>query len=128
MTSTPQGSPSTVPKSELLDENLGKIRARALYDMKFSVSSSYTLNSHIDASHLFTIKRNLRGVNDWQELGLALGMEYSFLDSIDKDKGGDVEKCKTAMLHSWLKTGEATKSSLVTALKKMGEECIADKF
>ena len=53
-------------------------------------------------------------------------MEYSFLDSIDKDKGGDVEKCKTAMLHSWLKTGKATKSSLVTALREMGEECIAD--
>ena len=55
-------------------------------------------------------------------------MEYSLLDSIDKDKGGDVEKCKTAMLHSWLGTGRATKSSLLDALTEMGEDKIAAKL
>ena len=81
-----------------------------------------------DTSKLLALKRSLRGLTDWQELGLALGMEYSVLDSIDKDKGGDVEKCKTAMLHSWLGTGKATKSSLVDALKEIDEEKIADKL
>ena len=81
-----------------------------------------------ETSKLFAIVIKLRGLTDWQLLGLALGMEYSLLDSIDKDKGGDVEKCKTAMLHSWLGTGKATKSSLVDALRGMGEEGIADKL
>ena len=79
-------------------------------------------------SHLFAIKKSLRGLTDWQELGLALGMEYSLLDSIDRDKGGDVEKCKTAMLHSWLETGTATKSTLVAALAEMDEDSIAAKL
>ena len=48
-----------------------------------------------------------------------------FLDNIDKNQGGDVEKCKQAMLHSWLETGRATKSSLVAALTEMGEDSIA---
>ena len=70
----------------------------------------------------------LRSISDWLELGLELGMEYSVLDSIDKDKGGDVEKCKAAMLHTWLGTGKATKDSLVDALREMGEDSIADKL
>ena len=55
-------------------------------------------------------------------------MEYSLLNSIDKDKGGDVKECKTAMLHSWLEAGGATKSSLVAALREMDEDSIADKL
>ena len=82
----------------------------------------------LDTSHLLAIKKTLRGLTDWQELGLELGMEYSFLDSIDRDKGGDVEKCKTAMLNSWLGTGRATKSSLVAALTEMGEGSIVAKL
>ena len=55
-------------------------------------------------------------------------MEYSFLDSIDIAKSGDLEKCKAAMLHSWLVTGRATKSSLVAALTEMGEDSIVAKL
>ena len=80
----------------------------------------------IDTSHLLVIKRSLRSITDWQELGLALEMEYSLLDDIDERKGGDVEKCRTAMLNAWLETGRATKSSLITALKDMGEDSIID--
>ena len=90
--------------------------------MHFSVSCCSTL---IDTSHLGVIKRHLRGLTDWLELGLDLGIEYSLLDNIDEDKGGDVEKCKTAMLHSWLETGKATKTSLVATLTEMGEDGIA---
>ena len=89
---------------------------------------NFLFHALLDASNLFAIKRSLRGLTDWQELGLALGIEYSLLDSIDNDKGGDVEKCKTAMLHSWLKTGKATKSSLVDALREMGEDSILSKL
>ena len=55
-------------------------------------------------------------------------MDYSLLEDIDRDKSGDVEKCKAAMLHAWLKSGNATKRSLVEALGMMGEKEIAAKI
>ena len=82
----------------------------------------------IDTSHLGAIKKGLRGLTDWLGLGLELGMEFPFLQNIDKSHGGNLEICKTTMLHSWLETGEATKSSLVDALREIGEESIADKL
>ena len=100
---------------------------RDLFWQKFQFELILSL-ALLGTSHLFAIQKNLRGLADWQELGLALGMEYSLLDSIDRDKGGDVEKCKTAMLHSWLETGAATKSSLVDALTDMDEDSLAAKF
>ena len=55
-------------------------------------------------------------------------MDYSLLDDIDRDKGGDTEKCKAAMLHAWLQSGRATKSSLVKALGMIGKDEIAAKI
>ena len=84
--------------------------------------------SLLDTSHLNIIKTNLHDLTDWQRLGLAMGMDDSFLDNIDREKGDDTEKCKTAMLHSWLQSGRASKNSLVTALGDIGEDAIAAKF
>ena len=80
------------------------------------------------SSSFVAIKRSLRGLSDWMGLGLELGMDFAFLQSIIKSHGNDVEKCKTTMVHSWLKTGEGTKGKLVDALRRMGEENIADKL
>ena len=88
----------------------------------------FFLLSQSDTSHLRIIKRNLQGITDWQGLGLELKMEYSLLDTIDRDKAGDTEKCKVAMLHAWLQSGSATKSSLVDALGMIGEDEIAAKI
>ena len=55
-------------------------------------------------------------------------MGYSLLDEIDRDRGGDIEKCKAAMLNAWLQSGSATKSSLIDALGMIGEDAIAAKF
>ena len=82
----------------------------------------------LDTSHLVVIKRSLRGLTDWLELGLELEMEFPFLKSIDKSHGDKLEMCKTTMLHLWLESGRATKSSLVDALREMGEDGIADKL
>ena len=84
--------------------------------------------SHADTSHLRIIKRSLLDITDWQGLGLELDMDDSLLEDIDRDKGGDVEKCKAAMLHAWLLSGRATKSSLVEALGLIGEDEIAAKI
>ena len=55
-------------------------------------------------------------------------MDFNFLKSLKNSYGGDVEMCKTAMLHSWLETGKATKSSLIDALTGMNEGSIAAKL
>ena len=67
-------------------------------------------------------------MKEWLPLGLELGMDYSLLDDIDKEKGGDEEKCKAAMLYTWLGSGRATKNSLVEALGMIGEDDIAAKI
>ena len=74
------------------------------------------------------ISRSLHNFKEWLALGLELGMDYSLLDDIDKEKGGDAERCKAAMLHSWLRSGRATKSTLVDALGIIGEDGIAAKI
>ena len=84
--------------------------------------------SKSDISHLRIVSRSLRSFKEWLALGLELGMDYSFLDDIDRDKGGDAEKCKAALLHAWLQSGRATKSSLVEALGMIGEDYIAAKI
>ena len=81
-----------------------------------------------DPSHLNIIKANLHDLTDWQRLGHEIEMDDSFLDNIERDKDGDTEKCKVAMLLAWLQSGRATKSSLVTALGIIGEDAIAAKF
>ena len=87
-----------------------------------------SLSFHIDPSHLPIISQSLHDLSNWKDLGLKLKMEYSFLDGIESDNGGDTEMCKTAMLHCWLQSGRATKSSLVTALGMIGEDAMAAKI
>ena len=55
-------------------------------------------------------------------------MDSSLLEDIDRDKAGDTEKCKAAMLRAWLQSGRASKSSLVEALGMIGKDDIASKF
>ena len=81
-----------------------------------------------DPSHLRVIKSGLHDLTDWLKLGLELGMDHSFLDGIERDKGGNTGECKAVMLHAWLQSGRATKSSLVTAVRKIGEDDIAARI
>ena len=77
-----------------------------------------------DTSHLSLVRRHLHGITDWQGLGLELGLDYSDLERIDEKKGGDLDKCKTAMIHHWLQSGAATRSTLTAALKALEESSI----
>ena len=38
----------------------------------------------------------------WTPLGLALGLDYSTLQRIKRDKMGRIEECKMEMLFAWL--------------------------
>ena len=73
-----------------------------------------------DMKSISKVLRELRGINEWFELGLALGLEYSTLNGIKTDNT-TVNECKREMVRSWLqKKDKCTPPSwqaLVAALK-----------
>ena len=44
---------------------------------------------------------------------------------IDKNNGSNLDKCKAALTHHWLEYTSATKSTLMAALKELGDSSIA---
>ena len=81
---------------------------------------------------LVDVKRALKNVNDWQSLGLQLGLLYPTLERIEVEHRGAIERCKTKMIVSWLqqqdnvtRIGVPSWSVLRAALRKIGENEIA---
>ena len=81
------------------------------------------------------MKRFLKYVNDWQSLGLELGLLYPTLERIEEEQRGVIDKCKTKMLAAWLQQrgmisqhGAPSWSVLRTALGKIGENELADRI
>ena len=77
----------------------------------------------------------LKNLNDWQRLGLALGLRYPTLERIEEEQRGAIEKCKTKMIATWLeKRDNVSKNvapswvALQTALRKIDENELADKI
>ena len=74
-------------------------------------------------------------VVQWTPLGLALGLDYSTLQRIEREKMGRIEECKMEMLSAWLQqkddvVEEALPSwnALKTALRKIGENKVANEL
>ena len=74
-------------------------------------------------------------VVQWTPLGLALGLDYSTLQRIELEMMGRIEKCKMEMLSAWLQQKDdvvekalPTWNALRTALRKIGENTVADKL
>ena len=68
----------------------------------------------------------LEDLTKWKILGLKLGLPYPVLNKIGCDNEG-TDDCKMAMLHEWLAKGGATQQSLASALRRMGENRLADR-
>ena len=84
---------------------------------------------------LFDVKMSLKNLNDWQSLGLALGLLYPTLKKIDEDQRGKTDKCVTEMIAAWLEkkdnvANQGVPSWLVlqAALRKIDENELADKI
>ena len=84
---------------------------------------------------LVEVKNTLKKVNDWQSLGLQLGLLYPTLEKIETDNNRQVEQCKTKMIAAWLKrqdnvlkVGVPSWSVLKAALRKIGEGEVADQI
>ena len=81
------------------------------------------------------MKKVLKRVNDWQSLGLELGLLFPTLQQIKTNNLGNVEQCKTNMIAAWLnrqdnvpKVGFPSCSVLQTALREIGEGEVANEL
>ena len=77
----------------------------------------------------------IRGFNNWEELGLHLGLLHSSLKTIDLEQRGRIASCKIDMLSAWLQQqdnvlhkGVPSWSVLKAALQSMGEHETADRI
>ena len=77
-----------------------------------------------EPSHIPDVAYLLDDIVEWKVLGLRLGLPFNDLEAI-KHNNPRVIDCKLAMLHQWLRTGRATRQSLVSALREMGENQLA---
>ena len=79
-----------------------------------------------DMSHAHVVERALKKiVPDWYELGLLLEIENNELDEFKCDFQ-KVKECRREMIHHWLQSGTATRCNLISALKKLGREDVAE--
>ena len=61
----------------------------------------------------------------WYSLGLKLGVLDNDLETIEMNYPRDAQRCLTKCLAKWLRSGKATYTGLVNALKNMGENAVA---
>ena len=64
-------------------------------------------------------------VFDWDHLGLFLGIKCGKLNVFKYDCQ-KVEECRKEMIHHWLKSGTATRQNLISALKAIKREDVAE--
>ena len=84
---------------------------------------------------LAQVKRFLKNVNDWQSLGLELGLLYPTLKRIKKEQQGDMKDCMMEMLEAWLQqqdnvsqVGAPSWGVLQRALNHIGENELANEI
>ena len=91
------------------------------------------LYSYTGIADLVKVNRCLKNVNNWQYLGLELGLLYPTLERIDEEQRGVIEECKMKMLAAWLQQQDSVTDNgvpswltLKTALVNIGENELAD--
>ena len=74
-----------------------------------------------DASILKQILRDTKQVTGWYSLGIQLNIDTSYLDQIERNYGGDAERCKIEVIKFWLRNVEKfTWNKLAHAVEGMG--------
>ena len=84
---------------------------------------------------LAQVKRFLKNVNDWQSLGLELGLLYPTLKRIKKEQREDINDCMMEMLAAWLQqqdnvsqVGAPSWGVMQRALNNIGKNELANKI
>ena len=131
---------SKEPPTLSIEKVLGESKSYILSNL--SCYDSLTVVCIILFILFFTGTRDLRRVYfaitkvvQWTPLGLALGLDYSTLQRIEREKMGRIEECKMEMLSAWLQQKDDVAeealpswSVLETALRKIGENKIAKEL
>ena len=64
---------------------------------------------------------DIKEVTGWYSLGIQLEIETSYLDQIEKNYGGDTERCKIEVIKFWVRNGQKpTMRKLAKAVEDMG--------
>ena len=74
-----------------------------------------------DESHLVPLIKVAREIEDWEMLGIFLGIKNVVLKDIKNDNQHQSGPARKDMLMKWLEGGKATKADFIEALKNMGQ-------
>ena len=84
---------------------------------------------------LFEVQKLVKQVVNWKDLGLALGLLYTTLQTIEREQHERKNDCMREMLAAWLqqqdnvtKKGIPSWTVLQTALREIGENELADEI
>ena len=79
-----------------------------------------------DESHAPVILKAIEQiVNEWETLGLYLGIENEELKLIHSKSFYQIDVSRKDMICHWLKTGTATREKLIKALEDLGRDDVA---
>ena len=74
----------------------------------------------IDECHLVALIRFAKEIEDWETLGVYLGIKKVVLKEIKKNNHQLPGSARKDMLMTWLDGGKATRAKFIEALKDMG--------
>ena len=74
-----------------------------------------------DECHLVPLIKVAREIEDWEMLGIFLGIKNAVLKDIKHDNQHQSGPARKDMLMKWLEGGKATRTGFIEALKNMGQ-------
>ena len=84
---------------------------------------------------LFKVRKLVKQVVDWKDLGLVLGLAYTTLQKIEREQHDRVDVCTREMLAAWLQQqdnvsqhGIPSLTVLRAALREIGENELANEI
>ncbi|XP_019860015.1 PREDICTED: uncharacterized protein LOC109588289, partial [Amphimedon queenslandica] len=90
------------------------------------IDNSLPAGSVLNESHAPVILKAINSiVNEWETLGLYLGIENKELKLIHSKSFYQIDVSRKDMIVHWLKTGTATRKKLIKALQELGRNDVA---
>ena len=81
----------------------------------------YLIFSLSDEGHLVPLIKVAREIENWEMLGIFLGIRNTVLKDIKHDNQHQSGPARKDMLMKWLEEGKATRTGFIEALKNMGQ-------
>jgi hypothetical protein len=85
-------------------------------------------NGPLNEKHASLLIRSLDDIVEWQILGIHLGIKHSALKIIQLNNHFQIQTSRKDMIMTWLDGGNATREGLITALKVMDSNRIAEEI